>query len=386
MIPVTEPELNGNELAYVADCILSGWVSSKGAYVKRFEDAMAAWCGVRHGIATSSGTNGLHLALLALGVGVGDEVIVPALSYVATANAVAYTGARPVFVDADPATWNLDLNQLTSRITPHTRAIVPLHLYGHPVDMAALRAIADRYGLWIIEDACEAHGAEYQGRLVGGLGHVGCFSFYGNKLITTGEGGMLVTDSDELAATVRSLRNQASTEKMYWHAQIGFSYRMTNLQAAVGLAQLERVTQFIAARQEIARLYDEQLSNIPGLALYTEPDFGRSICWLYSLLVGAEFGLNRDELITCLARQGIESKPFFKPLPCLPVYRDGHSYPVAEHLSRCGISLPTYVKLQPSQIEYIAQAIRQAACSSAERPRREENAHLFGESGLQAIS
>jgi perosamine synthetase len=382
MIPVTEPDLSGNELAYVADCILSGWVSSKGAYVKRFEDAMADWCGVRHGIATSSGTNALHLALLALGIGVGDEVIVPALAYVATANAVAYTGARPIFVDADLATWNLDLDQLTSKITPHTKAIIPLHVYGHPVDMAALSASADKHGLWVVEDACEAHGAEYQGRRVGGLGHVGCFSFYGNKLITAGEGGMLTTDSDDLAASVRSLRNQASTGEMYWHAQIGFSYRMTNLQAAVGLAQLERVTHFIAARQEIARRYDEQLSNIPGLTLYTEPNESQSVCWLYSLLVGAEFRLNRDELIAHLASQGVESKPFFKPLPYLPVYRDGQCYPIAEHLSQCGISLPTYVKMQPSQIAYITQVIRQVSSSFSERPQRLQNAHQPGEFGL----
>jgi perosamine synthetase len=363
MIPVAEPALDGNELAYVTDCIRSGWVSAKGTYVKRFEEAMAAWCGVRHGIATSSGANALHLALLALGIGPGDEVIVPALSYVASANAVSYTGAQPVFADADYSTWNLDLSQLELKITPRTRAIMPVHLYGHPVDMATLMTIADEHGLWVIEDACEAHGAKYKGRHVGGLGHVGCFSFYGNKIITTGEGGMLMADSDDLAATARLLRNQASTGETYWHPQIGFSYRMASLQAAVGLAQLERVAQFIAARRRIVRLYDKLLMNTRGLVLYVEPDWGKSVCWLYSLLVDSEFGMSRDGLVAYLAKQGIESKPFFKPLPCLPPYEDGHSYPVAEHLSRCGISLPTSVKLQPQQVEHIAQMVKQAPCS-----------------------
>jgi perosamine synthetase len=360
MIPVAEPVLDGNELTYVADCIRSGWVSSKGAYVKCFEDAMAVWCGVRHGIATSSGTNALHLALLAVGIGPGDEVIVPALSYVASANAVAHTGARPVFVDADYSTWNLDLNQIQLKITPHTKAIMPVHLYGHPVDMAILMTIAGEHGLWIVEDACQAHGAECKGCRAGGLGHIGCFSFYGNKLITTGEGGMLLTDFDNFAATARSLRNQASAGETYWHPRIGFSYRMTNMQAAVGLAQLERITQFIRARQQVVDLYNELLVDTMGLILYVEPSWGKSVCWLYSLLIEDEFGISRDELIVYLARHGIESKPFFRPLPSLPAYEDRQSYPVAEHLSRCGISLPTSVKIQLQQVEYITQVIKQA--------------------------
>jgi len=362
MIPIAEPALDGNELTYVTDCIRSGWVSSKGAYVKRFEDAMAAWCGMRYGIATSSGSSALHLSLLALGIGSGDEVIVPALTYVATANAVAYTGARPVFVDVDSCTWNLDLAQLTAKITPRTKAVLPVHLYGHPVDMDAVMAIAGEHGLWVVEDACQAHGSEYNGRRVGGLGHVGCFSFYGNKLITTGEGGMLVTDSNDIATTARALRNQAMTAESYWHPQIGFTYRLTNLQAAIGLAQMERMAQFVAARRQIARLYDELLRGTPGIVLYTEPSWSQAVCWLYSALVEDEFGLSRDQLIAHLARHGIESKPFFVPLPRLPIYQDGQAYPIAEHLSQCGISLPTSVKLQPEQIEYITQVVKEAQC------------------------
>lgn len=360
MIPVTEPALNGNELTYVTDCILSGWVSFRGAYVKRFEEALAAWCGVRYGIATSSGTNALHLALLALGIGPGDEVIVPALSYVASANAVTYTGARPVFVDAEPFTWNLDLDRLTSLITPRTKAVIPVHLCGHPVEMTILMNLACQHNLWVIEDACEAHGATCNGCRVGGLGHIGCFSFYGNKLITTGEGGMLITDCEDIATKARFLCNQATAGKDYWHPQIGYSYRMTNLQAAVGLAQLERAEQFITARQRIAHLYDDLLTNIPGLGLYVEPHWGASMGWLYSLLIEAEFGMSRDDLIAYLASQGVESKPFFKPLPFLPAYHDGQSYPVAQHLSQCGLSLPTSSKLSPEQVEYITHVIRQA--------------------------
>ncbi|MGD2178648.1 MAG: DegT/DnrJ/EryC1/StrS family aminotransferase [Anaerolineae bacterium] len=301
VIPLSEPALDGNELDYISDCVLSGWVSSKGPYVQRFESAMADFVALKHAVAVSSGTHALHLALLALGVGPGDEVILPALSYVASANAVVYTGARPVFVDVDDATWNLDLDQVERQVTPRTRVVMPVHLYGHPVRMDVLMAIADEHGLWVLEDACEAHGAEVEGRRVGGIGHIGCFSFYGNKLLTTGEGGMLTTDADELAATARLLRNQACVGESYWHSRVGFSYRLTNLQAAVGLAQLERVDRFIEARRSVGQLYDEWLANVPGLVLYAEPAWSRGVCWLYSLLVGPEFGVSRDALIAYLA-------------------------------------------------------------------------------------
>ena len=209
-IPISTPALEGNELAYLADCVHTGWVSSRGAYVPRFEAAFAAWCGARHATAVSSGTAALHLALLALGIGPGDQVILPALTYVATANAIAYTGAEPLFVDIDPETWNIDLDLLAAKITPRTSAILPVHLYGHPVDMDRLMSIAAAHELWVIEDACEAHGAQVRGRRVGGMGHIGCFSFYGNKIITTGEGGMLVSDAAALIHKARLLHNQAA--------------------------------------------------------------------------------------------------------------------------------------------------------------------------------
>jgi perosamine synthetase len=360
MIPLTEPALDGNELDYVADCIHTGWISSKGPYVQRFETAMADFCGVRDAVAVSSGTTALHLALLALGVGPGDEVIVPAFSYVAPANAVVYTGARPVFVDVAYSNWNLDLSQIEHRITPRTKAVIAVHSYGYPVKMDTLMGIAAERGLWVVEDACEAHGARFEGRPVGGVGHIACFSFYGSKLITTGEGGMLTTNAADLAATARSLRNQASVGRSYWHARVGFSYRLTNLQAALGLAQLERVEQFIEARRRIRRLYDELLGDTPGLVLRAEPQWSRGVCWLYSLLAEPEFGVSRDKVMACLARQGIESRPFFKPLPSLPFYESERSYPVAEHLSRCGISLPSSLKLEHRDVRYVADTVKQA--------------------------
>jgi perosamine synthetase len=361
MIPIAEPTLDGNELVYLTDCIRTGWISSRGAYVQRFEQAMASWCGVKHGIATASGTSALHLALLALGIGPQDEVIVPALCYVATANAVSYTGARPVFVDVDPETWNLDLRKLEGAVTAQTRAILAVHLYSHPLDMRLVSDIAERHNLWVIEDACEAHGSQVRGARVGGLGDVGCFSFFGNKVITTGEGGMLVTDSDEIAASAVSLRDQATAAGTYWHARIGFNYRLTNLQAAVGLAQLERVDEFVQARQRLASNYGSLLSKIPGIGLYAEPSWSKSVCWLYSVLVRDEFALSRNELIDRLARRGIETKPFFVPLPRLPMYDSEKPYPAATYLSEHGISLPTHVGLHPEQVAQIVQAIGEAA-------------------------
>jgi perosamine synthetase len=365
-IPVAEPDLGGNELDYVTDCIRSGWVSSGGAYVERFELAVAEWCGVRHAVAASSGTSALHLALASLGIGPGDEVIVPALSYVASANAVTYTGARPVFVDVDADTWNLDIARVESRISARTRAIMPVHLYGYPVDMERLLAVARKAGVWVIEDACEALGSECSGRRVGGLGDIGCLSFYGNKLVTTGEGGMLLTNSGEVAVAARELRNQAMTGTRYWHARLGFSYRLTNLQAAVGLAQMERVEEFVEARRRVASKYGNLLCGTPGLRLYREPAWSRSVPWLYSLLVTDEFVLDRDGLIAHLAACGIESKPFFMPLPRLPMYDDGTHCPVSEDLSRRGISLPTFVLMETQQIERVARAIRDAGRSTAD--------------------
>jgi perosamine synthetase len=270
-IPVAEPLLDGNELAYVSDCITSGWVSSIGDYIPRLERDFACFCGVKHAIAASNGTTALHLALAVLGIGPGMEVIVPTLTFIATANVVHYTGATPIFADSDPRTGNLDPADVARKITPATRAIIPVHLYGHPADMDAISALARAHNLAVIEDAAEAHGAEYKGRRVGALGQLAAFSFYGNKIITTGEGGMITTDDDALAAQARSLRDHGmSPTRRYWHPVIGYNYRLTNLQAALGVAQMERIVEFIARKRAIAALYQQYLADLPGLALPVE--------------------------------------------------------------------------------------------------------------------
>jgi perosamine synthetase len=248
-VPVTAPHLGEQELLNVTDCILSGWVSSGGHYVSRFEEEFARFCGVRKAIAVCNGTAALHLALAALGVGPGDEVIVPTLTFIATANAVTYTGATPVFVDSEPQTWNLDPARVEEAITPQTRAILVVHLYGQPAQMEAIREIASRHGLAVIEDAAEAHGAKIGERVVGGIGDIGTFSFFGNKIVTTGEGGMVVTDREDLSLLARQLRDHGMSTRRYWHEIIGFNYRMTNLQAAVGVAQLERIDEILAAKR-----------------------------------------------------------------------------------------------------------------------------------------
>jgi perosamine synthetase len=365
IIPVCEPTLTGNELKYVTQCIETNWISSAGRFVDEFEAAFAAACGTRYGIACANGTIALHLALATLGLQPGDEVIIPAFTMIATANAVTYLGARPVLVDSELETWNMDIDQVEARITPRTRAIIPVHTYGHPVDMDALNQIADRHGLWVIEDAAEAHGARCRGRPVGSLGTAAAFSFYGNKIITTGEGGMITTDHEQLARLAWNLRDHAfSTERHFWHKLLGFNYRMTNLQAAVGLAQTEQLDQFVASRRAHAALYTEKLRRLPGLTTPPEADWATNVYWMYGILVDErEFGLTRDELRRALARRGIETRTFFIPMHCQPIYFQqykGERYPRAELLCRRGMYLPSASSLAPSDIEYIVGAIEEA--------------------------
>ena len=278
MIPVAEPSFEGNELEYVTNCIRSGWVSSLGEYVKRFEQGFAAYCGVRHGVATHNGTVALHLALAALGIGPGDEVILPTLTFVATANAVTYTGARPIFVDSEPHTWNIDPEAAARAVTPLTRAIIAVHLYGHPADMEPLRALTEQHGLTLIEDAAEAHGARYKGQRVGSLSDVAVFSFFGNKIITTGEGGMVLTDDPSLAERCFFLENQARhKENPYWHPEIGYNYRMTNVQAALGVAQLERIEELVAIRIRNAAHYKRRLSEVSGLGIPPKAELAENV-------------------------------------------------------------------------------------------------------------
>ena len=364
IIPVSDPRLDGNELRYVTQCIQSNWISSAGRFVREFEDAFAAAMGCRHGAATSSGTTSLHLALATLGLGPGDEVIIPTFTMIATANAVRYTGATPVLIDAERETWNLDVTQLGRKVTPRTRGFLLIHTYGHPVEMDPLLDLAERRGLWVLEDAAEAHGARYKGRPIGSLGRAASFSFYANKIITTGEGGMVTTNDAELARVARRLRDHAfSDERHFWHKYLGFNYRMTNLQAAIGLAQTERLEEFVEIRRTNAARYTRALSKIPGLSLPVERPWARNVYWMYGVVVEDEFGISRDELRRRLARRGIETRTFFIPMHLQPIYYAdfrGQRYPVAEELCQRGLYVPSGATLTDAEIDYVCDMVREA--------------------------
>ncbi|HEX7830408.1 MAG TPA: DegT/DnrJ/EryC1/StrS family aminotransferase [Thermoanaerobaculia bacterium] len=354
-IPVASPSLTGNEKAYVLDCLESGNISSIGAYVGRFEREFADYCGVRHAVACSNGTAALHLALLAFDVKPGDEIIVPTVTFVATANAVTYCGATPVFVDSEPSTWCLDPADVEAKITPRTRGIIAVHLYGHPANMDALNAIATKHGLFVIEDAAEAHGASWNNRKAGSLADIATFSFYGNKTLTTGEGGMVVTNDDALIERVRLYRGQGmDPQRRYWFPVVGYNYRMTSLVAAVGVAQLERIDWLLARRIEVAQWYRETLAD--GFAWQVEDPRATHSYWMFSVLLPE--GVSAEDTIAAMANDGIETRPIFPPMHTLPPYfeRDGH-YPVAESLARRGISLPTWAGLSREDVERVCATL-----------------------------
>jgi perosamine synthetase len=358
-LPVAEPLFGEKELLYVNDCIVSNWVSSAGKYVTQFENLFAEYCGSRFAIATSNGTTALHLALLALDIKSGDEVIVPSLTFIATANAVSYTGAKPVFVDSDSNTWNIDPGLIEKAITPKTRAIIPVHLYGHPADMDPILKIASAYKLAVIEDAAEAHGAEYKKKKVGGIGDIGVFSFFGNKIITTGEGGMIITNNSHIADRVRLFRDHGmSPSRRYWHIVLGYNYRLTNVQAAIGVAQVERIESIIERKLDIADRYEKQLSKIKGIVCPPRAKWAKNVYWLYSILVGKEYGISRDEIIRELSLMDIETRPLFPPVHTQPIYSAGKHFPVCEDLSARGLSLPSSAGLQDYEIDRVCSAIR----------------------------
>jgi perosamine synthetase len=361
ILPVADTRLDGNELRYVTECIESSWISSAGRFVREFEERFAAEAGCRHGVACASGTSALHLALATLGIGPGDEVIVPTFTMIATANAVSYTGAVPVLVDAEPVTCNLDVDQLAAKVTARTRAVVVVHTYGHPADVEPVLELARRRGLAVVEDAAEAHGATYHGRRVGSFGDAAVFSFYGNKIVSTGEGGMVTTNDPELARLARRLREHAfSEDRHFWHRYLGFNYRMGNLQAAVGLAQTERLDELVAVRRRNAHRYQELLREVPGLLLPGEMPGVESVYWMYALRVMDDFGCSRDELRRRLARQGIETRSFFVPIHLQPIYHRryrGQSYPVSEELCRQGLYLPSGPSLTACEIAWVARQV-----------------------------
>ncbi len=364
-IPVANPFFIGNEKKYVDDCMESGWISSAGKYVELFETSFAQFCGVRHAVACCNGTVALHLALVALGVEPGDEVIVPTLTFVATPNAVTYCGARPIFVDSEPETWNLDPEQIEAKINGRTKGIVAVHLYGHPAQTSKLKEIARRHNLFLLEDAAEAHGAMCDGKPVGSLGDVAAFSFYANKIIATGEGGMVVTDDDELAERLRLFRGQGvDPNRRYWHTVVGYNYRMMNLPAAIGLAQLEKIEQQLELRARIASSYRKRLREMPGIALQEEQAWARHVYWMFNVVLDQEIWQDRDAVMETLSKCGIETRPIFYPAHSLPPYVNSvgnETFPVAEKLSGNGISLPTWAGLTDDQIDYVCSALQQCS-------------------------
>jgi len=362
-IPVSAPMLVGNEKKYVSECMDSSWISSCGEYVGKFESAFASFCDTPHAVSCCNGTVALHLALMALGIKPGDEVIVPTLTFVATANAVTYCGATPVFVDSEPQTWTLDPLLIEAKITPRTKAIIAVHLYGHPADMDAVSEVARRHRLFVVEDAAEAHGAQYKGRRVGALGDIATFSFYGNKIIATGEGGMVLTNDDELARRVRQLRGQGMDfERRYWFPIVGYNYRMMNLPAAIGLAQMENIGWHLERRSCVAAWYQERLRDLPGIRWQTEEEWATNVRWLFTIVLDERLALSRDAVMSSLEKRGIETRPVFYPMHVLPPYREasrGETYAVAEAVARRGLSLPTWAGLTREDVDYVCDALQE---------------------------
>ena len=356
-IPVYQPSLSGNEKKYVNECLDSNWISSKGRFVSLFEQKFAHYTGMKYAATVSNGTVALHLALLALGIGAGDEVIVPTLTYIASVNAISYTGATPVFVDSLQDTWQMDPADVERKITPKTRALMAVHLYGHPCDMDPLVAIAQKHDLFLVEDCAEAFGALYKGKHVGCFGDISTYSFFGNKTITTGEGGMVVTNDDTLYDRAVHFKGQGlAKHREYWHDVVGYNYRMTNICAALGLAQLEQADDFISKKRKIAKLYKEGLEGLP-VTLHQEVGDVKHSYWMCSLLV--EDPSKRDPLRDALAKAGIETRPLFYPVHTMPMYSQKYQrHPVAENLGWRGMNLPSWPDLKRDQVDYICDKIK----------------------------
>lgn len=372
MIPVNEPLLGEREMEYVAECVRTGWVSSAGRFIEAFEQGWAAYCGMRFGVAVSNGTVALQAALACLDLQPGDEVILPTFTIISCVQAVLYNGGLPVLVDCDPRTWCMDTTQVEAKITPRTRAIMPVHIYGHPVDMDPLFALAEKHGLSIVEDAAEVHGAEYLSRRngpdptwrrCGGMGQLSTFSFYANKLITTGEGGMVLTDDPAYAERLRGLRNLCfRPERRFYHTELGHNWRMTNLQAALGLAQLERFDQIVERKRWMGRSYTERLAGLAGVQLPVEEPWARQVYWMFGMVVDEAVNQDAVELAKRLKARGVETRPFFLGMHEQPVFLErgiflNERYPVAERIARQGLYLPSGLTLNESQIAQVCAAL-----------------------------
>lgn len=364
-IPVNEPLLNGNEKKYLAECIDTGWISSEGPFVREFESLFSARMGRKYGIAVANGSAALDAAVIALGIGPRNEVILPTFTIISCAAAIVRSGAKPVLVDSDPVTWNMDVNQIEEKITSKTKAIMVVHIYGLPVDMNPVLAVAEKHGLMIIEDAAEAHGLDYRERPCGSFGDLSTFSFYPNKHITTGEGGMILTDDECLAERCRSLRNLCfQAKKRFVHEELGWNFRMSNLQAAVGFAQLERLDGFVARKRRMGAAYTELLSDMPSLQLpVAKTDYAENIYWVYGLVLGDDLTLDAGDVMRRLATHKIGTRPFFWPMHEQPVFHrmgffKNEHYPVAERMARRGFYIPSGLALTDEQMERVASAVR----------------------------
>ena len=356
LIPVYRPDLSGNERKYVLDCVDSSWISSIGVYIDRFETAVAQRTGAKHAIAVTNGTVALHLALHCLDIGPGDEVIVPSFTYIASVNTIAQTGATPVFAECRASDWLLDVDDVARRITKRTKAILPVHLYGSAVDMLALMDLADRHGIAVLEDCAEALGTTLNKRHVGTFGRIGTFSFFGNKTVTTGEGGMVICNDDALAERLRIVKGQGqSPTRRYWHEVLGFNYRMTNICAAIGLAQMERLESILQRKRSIGARYRSLLADLPVEFQLARPDVEGSD-WLVSLLL--PHGVNRDDVMASMYARGIDTRPVFYCAHQMPVYAAGQSLPVSENVAMRGISLPSYPSLTNTEIQRVADALK----------------------------
>lgn len=362
-IPVAKPDIGQEEMENVIEAVRSGWISSKGPFIQKFESEFATYIGTKHGIATSNGTVALHLALTALGIGKGDEVLVPTLTFIAVANSVSYTGATPIFVDSHPCYWCMDPSDVERKITERTKAIITVHLYGHPCDMEPIMKLTREHQQYVIEDCAEAHGAEYKGRRVGSFGDISCFSFYGNKIITTGEGGMCLTNDEELAEKMRVLRDHGMDPKRrYWHDFVGFNYRMTNVQAAIGVAQVKKIEKLIARKRQVARMYAQLLPQGSNLTLAPEMPWAKNVYWFYSILMKSN--QVRETIIKYLDKQGIETRPFFHPMHSLPPYHRALDLPISVRLSGRGLNLPSGPKITDEEVQHVAALLGQALANA----------------------
>lgn len=360
MIPLCIPKMSGNEWKYVKECFDTNWVSSVGKYVNLFEEKFAEYVNSKSAVVTMNGTAAIELALRTLGIGEGDEVIVSSMTFISPVNTIKYVGAEPVFVDVCRDTFVMDANKIEEMITPKTKAILPIHIYGHPVDMDKVMEIAKKYNLYVIEDATEALGSEYKGKKLGTIGDIGCYSFNGNKIITTGAGGMLVTDNEECGKRAKYLSTQTKTvldNGAFYHEEIGYNFRMPNVLAAMGVAQLENIEEYVIAKREHAKLYDELLKNVKGITRSTEKKDAKNCFWLYSILIEDEYGMSRDKVIEKLKNNDIQSRTFFQPVHLMPPYKDCKhgDMSVTNEISGKGINLPSSVDLNADDIKIVCK-------------------------------